>query len=166
MITAPGRQMPQIAARAPAVPRKRSPTRTAIFVAFRPGKVWLMESNSTKVLSSSHWYFVTRLLRKYATTPPPKLVAPITRKVVKIFKTEISPERAGGWTSSGPGGGMAETLFVALRCIALQLVDHSRFGRAQRKPVLDILLQGDKELLRPLFDLVVDVFAAIEFDLE
>ena len=55
-----------------------------MFVALRPGSVLLIDMSSRKPLSSSHFFLVTNALRRYATTPPPKLVAPMIRNVMKI----------------------------------------------------------------------------------
>src|SRR5215472_12546184 len=122
----PGRHMPAMPARAPERPRRRSPTRMAMFVEFNPGSDWLMESSSTKALSSSQARFATRPLRRYATTPPPKLVAPIRRNSRKICKTvaEGPPGLIAGegWVEDG-----AEGSLMALRGVAFQAIDHAGF---------------------------------------
>src|SRR6266481_1568380 len=64
MMRPPGRQTPAIAAVAPSVPRRRSPASTAMFVEFRPGRLWLMASIWTKVGSSIQPCLSTRLLRR------------------------------------------------------------------------------------------------------
>src|SRR6516225_4839882 len=64
--TPPGRQMPISPAMAPIMPRNFSPTRTAMLVAFKPGRLWLIDS-STNSLSSIQCRFVTRLRWRYGT---------------------------------------------------------------------------------------------------
>ena len=82
-----------------------------MLVAFRPGRLWLMESSSTNSLSSTQWFFVIRPSRKYGTTPP-KLVAPIMRNWRKMSKT-VTLDRAAATSSfSLPIVGIAS--FIAL----------------------------------------------------
>jgi len=64
----------------------------ATFAEFRPGRLSLIASSSTRVGSSIQRCLSTRLLRRYATTPPPKLVAPISRKARKISTRVTLPD--------------------------------------------------------------------------
>src|SRR5437763_1274457 len=115
MSSPPGRQMPTRAATEPRSPLRRSPTRTAMLVALSPGRLWLMETICTKVGSSSHLLLRTRLSLRYARTPPPTLVAPMTRKVRKI---STRPTLAGAPPSS----------FMVLGRISVELVNHAGLG--------------------------------------
>src|SRR5271165_4798058 len=45
---------------------------------------------------------------------------------------------------------VASTLFMALGSVAVEAIDHPRFGYAQRQPVLHVPLQLDVELLGQL----------------
>src|SRR5579864_5850566 len=139
MITPPGRQMPMIAAIEPSTPRSLSPTRIAIFVAFRPGRLWLMESIWTNSLSSIQCRLVTRLPRRYGTTPP-KLMAPIIRNSRKICPIETSAD-AVAESASRCLASLAAVSLMALGLVPLETVDHSCLGHAERKPILDVLLQ-------------------------
>ena len=60
----------------------------AMLVALRPGNVLLIDVISRNSMSSNHFFRLTSASRRYATTPPPKLVAPITRNVMKISHAE------------------------------------------------------------------------------
>src|SRR5580704_16449008 len=144
MSTAPGRQMPIIAATEPSAPRSLSPTRIAMLVAFRPGRLWLMESISTNSLSSTQCRLVTRLPRRYGTTPP-KLVAPMIRNSRKIWPIETSAHAVAESAPRCKASFVAVSL-MALGLIPLETVDHARLGHAERKPILDVLLQGYVEL--------------------
>src|SRR6516165_2048302 len=84
--------------------------------------------------------------------PPPKLVAPMTRKVQKM---EPSDTRAGA-----PG----ESLMMAWRRRA-QAVDDSRLGHSEGEPLARLLLQSGVESVRPLAGLRVDVRVALELAL-
>src|SRR5581483_8037007 len=66
-----------------------------MLVAFRPGSVWLSSRPARKVSSSSHFSRTTSDCRRYATTPPPKLVAPSVRKARKISRRLTRSTRAG-----------------------------------------------------------------------
>lgn len=55
-----------------------------MLVAFKPGSDWLIANSSTNSLSLIQWRLATSPLRRYATTPPPKLVAPISRNSTKM----------------------------------------------------------------------------------
>src|ERR1019366_1530563 len=164
--SAPGRQMPTMAAMAPSAPRNSSPTRIAMLVALRPGKVWLMARNSTNSLSLIQRRLLTRPFRRKATTPPPKLVAPMSRNSMNISPTEI-PRGAAEVPSAalGSGAGTAAVSFMALGCVAFQPVNHSCLGCAQRNPLLHVLLQRDEELFAQLLCLIADFFFAVESDL-
>src|SRR5215510_369761 len=156
--SAPGRQMPQIAAAAPVVPRSRSPTRIAMLVALRPGRVWLIESSSTKAVSSSQRCLPTRLLRRYATTPPPKLVAPSRRKTRKISPIETVAGRVGSPLMRGS--------LVSLGRVALQAIHDAGLGGPERDPVPGHGLQRHEEVLAASLDLGMQLVAAIELGLE
>src|SRR5215475_1692852 len=84
--------------------------------------------------------------------PPPKLVAPMTRKVQKM---EPSDTRAGA-----PG----ESLMMAWRRRA-QAVDDSRLGHPEGEPVARLRLQPGVEIVRPLAGLHVHVRVALELAL-
>src|SRR5271156_1993846 len=166
MISAPGRHMPARAAIAPVTPRSRCPTSTDMFVAFRPGSVWLMESNSTNWSSSSQPCLVTRLARRYGTTVP-KLVDPSNRKAPKISRMVAPPADAPdccaltlGSTAPAP-----EVSFMALGFVAVQTINHSRLGGSERNPVLRRVLQRDEKLLAALFGLVVNFLFAFKLAL-
>src|SRR5208282_328198 len=162
--TPPGRHMPTIPAIEPALPRKRSPTRMAIFVEFKPGSDWLMASSSTNPLSSSQPRLVTKPFLRYATTPPPKLVAPIIKNSTKICRTEggvIAAAMAGTCTA-----GVADTSLMALRLISLQPVHHSCLGAPQSDPTLRRLLQRQEIHLGALLGVFMNVFPPVEFRLK
>src|SRR6185369_1819725 len=139
--TAPGRQTPAAAASAPLAPVRRSPRRSDMLTAFSPGSDWLIVSTSTNVASSTQRCLTTTLLRMWATTPPPKLVAPISRKAAKM-------------------------LLVPADCLSIQPIHQPGFGRPQRNPVTNVVLQVDEELLDEPLGLARDVLAPIEFDLK
>ncbi len=105
--------MPTIAATAPDVPRSRCPARIDMFVAFKPGSVLLSDINSRNSTSVSQAFFATSALRRYATTPPPKLVAPICKNTPKISRMETR----GGAETRGAGGATIVSL-MALRRVA------------------------------------------------
>src|ERR1035438_9050716 len=160
----PGMHMPRMPATAPITPRNFSPTSTAMFVAFRPGRLWLMDSISTNSLSSIHFRLMTRLLRRYGTTPP-KLVAPMIRNSRKIWKIETS---AGAVVAPAVvcNPGFASGSLMALGLVSVEAVHHAGLGDAQRQPVRDIVLQGYVEHGSQLLLLVRDRFAASELHLE
>src|SRR5450631_2742140 len=164
MSTAPGRHMPMTPATEPITPASFSPTSTAMLVAFKPGRLWLMESISTNSLSSTQCRLVTRLSRRYGTTPP-KLVAPMIRNSRKIWKTEAS---AGAVEAPAVvcNAGTGSVSLMALGLVAVEAVHHAGLGDAQRQPVRHIILQGDVELGGQLLLLVGDIFAACELHLE
>src|SRR5580692_159611 len=144
--TAPGRQMPMIAAIDPRTPRSLSPTRIAMLVAFKPGRLWLMESISTNSLSSTQCRLVTRLPRRYGTTPP-KLVAPMIRNSRNIRPIETSADAIPVSTPCCRMGLTVVTLsLMALRLVSFEAVDRAGLGHAEGKPILDLLLQGQVEL--------------------
>ena len=62
--TVPGRIMPRKAARAPGTWRSLSPTMMLMFVAFSPGRVWLISSALRNSSSSSHRRFSTSISRR------------------------------------------------------------------------------------------------------
>src|SRR5262249_32895244 len=84
--------------------------------------------------------------------PPPKLVAPMTRKVQKM---EPSDTRAGA-----PG----DSLMMAWRR-RTQAVDDSRLGQPEGEPAARIRLQPAVESVRPLAGLRVHVRVALELAL-
>lgn len=92
-----------------------------MFVVFKPGSDWLMEYISRKVLSSSHRFLATSVERKYATAPPPKLVAPIIKNAEKISETEARAAGEGDAVFSDVGAVDAVSL-MRLRRIALEAV--------------------------------------------
>src|SRR5271165_1887614 len=163
MIAAPGRQTPRIATKAPIQPRKRSPRRMAILVAFSPGRLWLMESSSTNSLSSTQWRLLIRLLRRYGTTPP-KLVAPMMRNSIKMSRT-VTFCRAAATSAASFARSIVVSL-MALRCISFQAVYHCRFGHAEREPILHRVLQGKVERRYQLLLFLRNIFSAGELNLE
>src|SRR3974390_3064633 len=163
MSTPPGRQTPRSPAKAPSQPFRRSPSRIAILVAFRPGRLWLIERSSTNSLSSTQWFFVTRFSRRYGTTPP-KLVAPMMRNWRKTSKT-VTFARASATNAFSSTGGLIASL-MALRCVSFQSVDHCSFRYPQREPVLHLILQRKVELSRQLLGLVGQQFPERELHLE
>src|SRR5262249_41256360 len=130
---AAGRESPTSAATAPSAPAIRSPISIAIFTVFSPGSVWLIVKSSTKAASSIHRRFPTTAFLRCATTPPPKLVAPITRNARKI--------------SCSRGRGAS---FVSVDRMALQAVNETGLGGAKRDPAFDVALQRDEELFDEL----------------
>src|ERR1017187_7327822 len=164
MSSPPGMHMPIMPAIAPIAPRNFSPTSTAMFVAFRPGRLWLMDSISTNSLSSIHCRLMTRLLRRYGTTPP-KLVAPMIRNSRKIWKTETS---AGAVVAPAVvcNPGFAAVSLMALGLVSVEAVHHAGLGDAQRQPVRDIVLQGYVQHGSQLLLLLSNTFSAIELHLE
>src|SRR5581483_7671213 len=82
--TAPGNISPATAAAAPGTPLRSSPVMTAMLTEFRPGRVSLISSALMKSSSLSHLELRTRYSRRYATTPPPKLIAPAMKNTLKI----------------------------------------------------------------------------------
>src|SRR5580765_2937177 len=150
MSSAPGRLMPAIATTAPSVPRRRSPSSMARFTAFNPGSVWLMVNSSMNVSSSVHRRLTTMLLRKWAITPPPKLVAPMRRKAPK----------------SCSAVSFCADSFVAVDGMALQAVHEPGFGRAERDPSLGVALQSDEEILHELLRLGGHLVARVELHLK
>src|SRR5271166_2437189 len=164
MSRAPGRHIPKMPAIEPIAPRNFSPTSTAMLVAFKPGRLWLMESISTNSLSSTQWRLVTRLSRRYGTTPP-KLVAPMMRNSRKIWKTETA---AGAAVAPAVvcSAGFPPGSLMALRLISVEAVHHCCLRNAQCQPVLHVLLQGNVELRGQLLLLVADAFSLIELHLE
>src|SRR5208337_27423 len=163
MIAAPGRHTPRMATTAPIQPRRRSPRRMAILVAFSPGRLWLMESSSTNSLSSTQWRLLIRLLRRYGTTPP-KLVAPMMRNSIKMSRT-VTFCRAAATSAASFARSIVVSL-MALRCISFQAVYHSRFRHAEREPILHCVLQGKVECRYQLLLFLRDIFFAGELDLE
>src|SRR5579863_403477 len=163
MSAPPGRQMPMMAAIEPSAPRSLSPTRIAIFVAFRPGRLWLMESIWTNSLSSTQCRLVTRLPRRYGTTPP-KLVAPMIRNSRKIRPIEASDAVAE--SASGCKTSFVAVSLMALGLVPLETVNHARLGHAEGEPILDVLLQGHVELRGQFFLLFSYVRFVIELYLE
>src|SRR5258706_8931787 len=160
MSNPPGRQIATIAAIEPRAPRSFSPTRTAMFVAFKPGRLWLIESISTNSLSSIQCRLVTRLPRRYGTTPP-KLVAPMIRNSRKIWPIETSPT-AGTmpealWTSA-----LAAASLMTLGLVPLQAVNHSSLSHAEGEPRLHVSLESDVKLSGESFLLLGYVFFAVE----
>src|SRR5215471_10938652 len=149
MISALGRQIPRIAAIAPRAPRRRSPARIAIFVPLRPGSASLIDNIWTKVGSSNQPRFATRPRRKYATKPPPTLVAPIIRNAVNIWH---SVRRSGPAASSACGTPrpLREDLLMSLRWIAFQPIDHCCFSGPECDPIWRDFLKGDVKLLATL----------------
>src|SRR5580658_2959568 len=162
--TAPGRQMPMIAAIEPRTPRSLSPTRIAMLVAFKPGRLWLMESISTNSLSSTQCRLVTRLPRRYGTTPP-KLVAPMIRNSRNIRPIETSAD-AVAESASGCKTSFVAVSLMTLGLIPLETVDHARLGHAEGEPILDVLLQGHVELRGQFLLLFSYVRFVIELYLE
>src|SRR5215831_18209111 len=134
MSAAPGTQMPATAATAPAEPASRSPRSIARFAAFNPGSVWLIVRSSMNVLSSVHPRLTTMCERRCAMTPPPKLVAPMTKNAPKILARL----------------GAAAALFMPIDRMALQPVDQTGFGRSERNPAFGLALQLDEERLHEL----------------
>src|SRR5215469_18046965 len=165
MISAPGRQIPRIAAIAPRGPRRRSPARIAIFVPLRPGSASLIDNIWTKVGSSNQPRFATRLRRKYATRPPPTLVAPIIRNAVNIWQ---SVRRSGAAASSACGvpRPLREDLLMSSRRIAFEPIDHCRLGRPERDPIRCNFLKGDVKLLAAFHGLLRQVVPTLELKLE
>src|SRR5579864_8426903 len=161
---APGRQMPRIATIEPRAPCSFSPTRIAIFVAFRPGRLWLMESISTNSLSLTQCRLVTRLPRRYGTTPP-KLVAPIIRNSRKIWPID-TPACAIAVSASRCKASFGPLSLMALGLVPLKTVDRARLGHAEHKPILYVLLQGNVELGGQSLLLFGYVLFAIELYLE
>src|ERR1035441_7735205 len=159
MSSPPGMHMPIMPAIAPIAPRNFSPTSTAMFVAFRPGRLWLMDSISTNSLSSIHCRLMTRLLRRYGTTPP-KLVAPMIRNSRKIWKTATS---AGAVVAPAVvcNPGFAAVSLMALGLVSVEAVRHAGLGDAQRQPVRDIVLQGYVEHGCQLLLLLSNTFSAL-----
>src|SRR5208282_6539484 len=96
-------------------------------------------SSSTKPLSSSQPRLVTRPLRRYATTPPPKLVAPISKNSTKICRTEGGVIVAA--TAGTCAAGVVDASLMALRLISLQPVHHPGLGAPQSDPIFSRLLQ-------------------------
>src|ERR1019366_4505873 len=164
MSSPPGMHMPIMPAIAPIAPRNFSPTSTAMLVAFSPGRLWLMESISTNSLSLIHCRLMTRLLRRYGTTPP-KLVAPMIRNSRKIWKTETS---AGVLMAPAMvcNPGFASVSLMALGLVSVESVHHAGLGDAQRQPVRHIVLQGYVEHGCQLLLLLSNTFSAIELHLE
>src|SRR5436190_5547330 len=150
MSSAPGRLTPAIATTAPSVPRRRSPSSMARFTAFSPGSVWLIVNSSMNVSSSVHRRLTTMLLRRWAMTPPPKLVAPMRRKAPKSCSALIF-----GADSLVPVNGMA-----------LQAVHEPGFGRAERDPSFGLALQSDEEVLHELLRLGGHVVARAKLHLK
>src|SRR5271165_6714505 len=163
MMAAPGRHMPRTPATAPIQPLSRSPSSTAMLVALRPGRLWLIESSSTNSLSSTQWFFVTRFSRRYGTTPP-KLVAPMMRNWRKTSKT-VTFARASATNAFSSTGRLFASL-MALRCVSFQSVHHCGFRYTQREPVFYLVLQRKVELRRQLFGFVGHQFAERELHLE
>src|SRR4029077_851661 len=158
----PGRQIPRTATIAPNAPFSFCPTRMAMFVAFKPGRLWLIDSISTNSLSLSQACLLTRLLRRYGTTPP-KLVAPIVRNSRNMRAIETPPALN---STLFRNSGFASTSLMGLRSRSLEAVHHAGLGYAKRKPVLYLALQHDVELDDKLFLLFRDVLLSVELDLE
>src|ERR1700722_866135 len=158
----PGRQIPRTATIAPNAPFSFCPTRIAIFVAFKPGRLWLIDSISTNSLSLSHCCLLTRLPRRYGTTPP-KLVAPIVRNSRNMRAIETPPALN---SSIFRNSGSASESLMALRSRPLEAVHHGGLGHAERKPVFYLVLQRDVELGDELLLLFRDILLSVELDLK
>src|SRR5579863_3068985 len=147
-----GKHIPTSASVAPSQPARRSPARIAMFVALSPGRVLLIDVISKNSTSSNHRFFRTNPSRKYATTPPPKLMAPISKNVRKIVRTD----------GFGLLWGLTAASLMALRRISLETIDESGLRRAEVEPTRCNELQFDEELLDALFGDLVNGFAPVE----
>src|SRR5262245_46690364 len=150
MSIAPGTQMPATAATAPAAPASRSPSNIARFAAFNPGSVWLIVRSSMNVLSSVHRRRTTMCVRRCAMTPPPKLVAPITKNAPKI----LARRAAVAWS------------FMPVNRMTLQPIHQPGLGRSEGKPPFSLPLQRDEELLHELLCFDGNVRAGRELHLK
>src|SRR5580704_9498477 len=85
------------------------------------------------------------------------------RNSIKIERIEIS------WSGAAVVGAaravFATRSLMTLRSVALEAVDHTCLGRAQRDPVLHFPLQTNEELLRQPLGFVVHVSAPSELEL-
>src|SRR5438093_3805215 len=91
-------------------------------------------------------------------TPPPKLVAPMSRKARKI-----SPSVT--WTGGAGSSAMSASL-MRLRGIALETIDDTRLGCPDGHPVAREILHGEEKLLDAALHLRVQVVLAVELRLE
>src|ERR1700674_4026427 len=164
MMRPPGTHIPAMAAAAPWVPRRWAPGRPAMFVECRPGRVWLIATICTNVSSSTQRRFSIRPCRKYAITPPPKLVAPITRNARKISASDTLSGDAGSPVTRRVPRGVAS--FVGLGRDALEAIDDAGLGRAERNPVVPEGLQRGEKFLDAPLDLGMEIVAAVELGLE
>src|SRR5271157_2485073 len=62
-------------------------------------------------------------------------------------------------------GHPAAASLMALGCVTFQTVNHPCLGRAQRDPVLHVLLKRDVELLVKFLGLLLNILFAVELDL-
>src|ERR1700687_1546121 len=145
MMRPPGRHIPAMAAAAPAVPRRWSPASTAMFVEFRPGRVWLIATICTNVSSSTQRRFSITPCRRKATTPPPKTVAPNTRNAKTLSPSDTLPGDAGSPVTCRVPRGV--TSFVGLGRVALEAIDDAGLGSGERDPVVPEGLHAGEELL-------------------
>src|SRR6516164_4468650 len=144
--------MPRKAAAAPATPRSESPTMMLMLVELRPGSVWPISSAVMNASSSSQRRRETSISRRYATMPPPKLVAPMTRQAEKMAPSDTRP------------GAPGDSLMVVWRSLA-ESVHDPRLGHPEGEPVARRRLEPGVELVRPLEGLHVYVRVALELAL-
>jgi hypothetical protein len=99
----------------------------AMLVAFKPGRLWLMESISTNSLSSIQRRLATRLPRRYGTAPP-KLAEPMIRNSRKIWPMETPAGRAMAMVSTGEENAAAASL-MSLGLFPVQAIEHARLAK-------------------------------------
>src|SRR5579872_567703 len=157
MIITPGRTSPATATRAPGMPRRLSPMITLMLIALSPGRVWLISSASRKASSSSHLVSLPVYSRRYATTPPPKLIAPAVRKVQKIVPS--------GTSAAGSASAAAIASFMVIDRLVPHPVNHRGLGGAERDPVPTLFLDFLEKLLRQLARFAMQRGQALEFQL-
>ena len=87
-----GSMVPSEAIMLPFPPRILSPIAVAMFTAKMPGRDWAMAKRSRKSLRSIQWCLstISRSIIDIIAHPPPKVKAPILKKVEKRLQYELS----------------------------------------------------------------------------